>query len=256
MRYRRGFIALSDERDVPMLALIRNARAITASQICMLSLSFGSEVCRRSVHWRLTRFEQKGLIERIDCGRLLSEPAYGISRSGLQLLEMRGRALVALPSTAREIVRRSQVLHSVEIAAVCASLAGAGLLKSWQWEPEVASRNLVDAGSNTKDFDAVAEISVDGETRQIAIEFERTAKGSARYEALRRVLNAEPKIDTILYLAPDLSILYLLAVELRAVGKRIGFALSRALCTDLLTTRILTNSAANDVVSFREFLIG
>lgn len=37
MRYRKGYIALSDNRDVPLLVTIRNARAITYDQVCALS---------------------------------------------------------------------------------------------------------------------------------------------------------------------------------------------------------------------------
>jgi hypothetical protein len=43
---------------------------------------------------------------------------------------------------------------------------------------------------------------------------------------------------------------------LRAVNKRIGFALSRAFRSSLLSTNVLTNASANDVVTFREFLFG
>ena len=118
MRYRRGFIALSDDRDIPMLVTIRNARSITCDQICALLLNNGQESCRRSVHWRLARLEQNGLVERIDCGRLLPEPVFAITHSGLELLELRGHALVSLPSTVKDIVRRSQVLHSVELAGM------------------------------------------------------------------------------------------------------------------------------------------
>ena len=81
MRYRRGFIALSDDRDIPMLLVIRNARAITCDQICTLLLNNGPETCRRSVLWRLDRLERNGLVERIDCGRLLSEPVFAVTRS-------------------------------------------------------------------------------------------------------------------------------------------------------------------------------
>jgi hypothetical protein len=42
MRYRKGYIALSDDRDVPLLVTIRNARAITYEQICSLALLKGS----------------------------------------------------------------------------------------------------------------------------------------------------------------------------------------------------------------------
>jgi hypothetical protein len=153
-------------------------------------------------------------------------------------------------------VRRSQVLHSVELAGICAALTAAHLLTSWQWELEVLSQNLVYGGRCAKDFDALAEVSDGNRVKSFAIEFERTAKGSARYGDLRKVLSADNSVDTILYLTPDPSILYLLAAELRAVDKRIGFALSRAFRSSLLSTNVLTNASANDVVTFREFLFG
>ena len=126
-----------------MLVTIRNARSITCDQICALLLNNGQESSRRSVHWRLARLEQNGLVERIDCGRLLPEPVFAITHSGLELLELRGHALVSLPSTTKEIVRRSQVLHSVELAGICTALTTAHVLTSWQWELEVLSQNLV-----------------------------------------------------------------------------------------------------------------
>jgi hypothetical protein len=150
----------------------------------------------------------------------------------------------------------SQVLHSVELAGICAALTTAHVLTSWQWELEVLSQNLVYGGRCAKDFDALAEVSNGNRVGSFAIEFERTAKGSARYADLRKVLSADNSVDTILYLTPDPSILYLLAAELRAVDKRIGFALSRAFRSSLLSTNVLTNASANDVVTFREFLFG
>jgi hypothetical protein len=256
MRYRRGFIALSDERDVPMLLAIRNARAITCDQISTLLLNNGTEKCRRSVLWRLDRLEHHGFVERIDCGRLLPGPVFAITRSGLELLELRGHALLSLPSTTKDIVRRSQVLHSVELARICTALTAAHVLISWQWELEVLSQNLVYGSECTKDFDALVEVSDGDHIRSFAFEFERTAKGTARYGDLRKVLGAANGVDTILYLTPDPSILYLLAIELRSVNKRIGFALSRTFRSSLLSTNIITNTSANDVVTFREFLFG
>jgi len=89
-----------------------------------------------------------------------------------------------------------------------------------------------------------------------AIEFERSLKGAGRYEELRRVFNAEKSVDTVLYLTPNSEILYLLAVKLRYVRKRIGFALSKTFQANLLEADILSNSSAGEVISFREFLLG
>jgi hypothetical protein len=49
--------------------------------------------------------------------------------------------------------------------------------------------------------------------------------------------------------------LYVLAVELRDVGKQVGFALSRTFQSDLLDAQVLTNSRTSDVIPFRDFLL-
>src|SRR5208337_1888917 len=58
------------------------------------------------------------------------------------------------------------------------------------------------------------------------------------------------------FLAKTDDILYLLAMELRAMRKRIGFVLSDALHRLLFETRTLTNSNNSEVVLLRDFLSG
>ena len=255
MRYRKGYIALSDSRDVPVLLLIRNARAITFDQVCALAAIEGNESSRRSVYWRLSRLEGCELIRRMTYDRFFSQPIFAITSLGLQFLEFRGHSLLSLPSTAKSIIRKSQILHSVELAGIRVALAQKGLLKSWKWELEIVSRNLAYGTGKMKDFDALAEIVVDAETKCVAIEFERTLKGSGRYEELRSIFRADRTADRVLYLTPNAEILYILALEMRDVGKRIGFVLSETLRSELLDASILTNSPANDVLSFRQFLL-
>lgn len=256
MRHRRGYIVLSEERDVPLLLDIRNARAVTFDQIFSLSVFDRREHDRRCVHWRVTRLEKDRLIQRVRYDRFVSQPIFAISRLGLEFLESRGHYLPALPSTSKDIVRASQILHSVELTKVRLALAQAGILKSWVSELEICSKNLVYGVGTTKDFDAFVEVSLDGRPKTFAIEFERTLKGAARYEELRQVFCAEQTTNTILYLAPNPEILYVLAVEMRDIGKRIGFAISKTFQSDLLNARILTNSVSSEVLSFRQFLAG
>ena len=107
-----------------------------------------------------------------------------------------------------------------------------------------------------KDFDAVADINIDGSTRRIGIEYERTPKAAARYRAIREVFERDETTDAILYLTANDDLLYLLAMELRATRKRIGFALSDVFRSSLLETRTLTNSNNSQVLPLRAFLAG
>jgi hypothetical protein len=135
------------------------------------------------------------------------------------------------------------------------ALGKIGILHSWKWELEIVSKNLVSDSAATKDYDALAEVTIYGQTRRLGIEFERTLKGAQRYIDVRRILSADSTVDRLLYLTPSTEILYVLAVELRDVGKQVGFALSRTFQSDLLDAQVLTNSRASDVIPFRDFLL-
>jgi hypothetical protein len=208
----------------------------------------------RSLRWRVTRLEKVGLVARLNGQRFLGKPVYGITQQGLECLESRGHYLVSLPSNTDEILHPSKVAHALELVNIHLAIARAGVLRSWKSDVEITSRNLVVASGTTKDYDAVAEIEVDGCTQRIGIEYERSAKSASRYAAIREALDRDKTTDTVLYLTASDDILYLLAMELRATHKRIGFALSEAFRRSLLETRTLTNTASSEIVPFREFL--
>jgi hypothetical protein len=254
VRYYKGYIALSDACDVPMMLHIRNARAIYFDQLCELLSFDGIAGTPRSIRWRVSRIEKAGLIARFAGQRHLSRPVFGITQSGLAFLESRGHYLLSLPSTTEQILHPSQVPHALELVNIRLALAKVGLLQSWKSDLEITSRNLVFESSATKNFDAVAEIEVDGSTHSFAIEYERNPKAASRYRSIRESLDKDETTDTVLYLAANDDILYLLAAEMSSSRKRIGFALSDSFRRSLLDTRTLTNSKNSEIVSLRELL--
>jgi hypothetical protein len=186
----------------------------------------------------------------------LVKPVFGITQQGLIFLESRGHFLHSLPSTTELVLHPTQVAHALEMVNIRVALAKAGVLHSWKSDLEITSKNLVLESGMAKDFDALAEIEIDGKTRTIGIEYERTPKAAARYRAIREVFERDETTDAIFYLTANDDLLYLLAMELRATRKRIGFALSDAFRTSLLETRTLTNSNNSEVVPLRAFLAG
>ena len=256
MRYYKGHIALSEARDVPVLLQVRNARAVCFDQLCeLLSLEILPEL-PRSLRWRLARLEKAGLVIRLSGLSHLAKPVFGITHQGLIALESRGHYLLSLPSTTEVSLHPSQVPHALEMTSIRIALARAGVLRSWKSDLEITSKNLVSESGMGKDFDAVAEIEVDGSRRTIGIEYERSPKAAARYQAIREVLDGDQTTDAILYLTSNDDILYLLAMELRGARKRVGFVLSDAFRRSLLETRTLTNSNNSEVVLLRTFLGG
>jgi hypothetical protein len=237
-----------------MMLHIRNARAIYFDQLSELPSLDGIAAASRSIRWRVSRIEKAGLIARFEGQRHLSRPVYGITPSGLAFLESRGHYLLSLPSTTEKILHPSQVPHALELVGIRLSLAKAGLLRSWKSDLEITSRNLVFANAVTKDFDAVAEIDANGITHSVAIEYERNPKAASRYRAIREILDKDETTDTVLYLAANDDILYLLAAEMSSSRKRIGFALSESFRRSLLETRTLTNTENSEIVLLRELL--
>jgi hypothetical protein len=252
MRYYKGHIALSDTLDVPMLMHVRNARAICLDQLMDLLAHEGISQPPRTFRWRVARLENAGLFMRSKGTRHFGKPVFEITQSGLIFLESRGLYLLSLPSTTEQIIHPSQVPHALELVSIRTALAQAGILRSWKCELEISSRNLMVENSVTKDYDAIAEIEVGGTSRSFAIEYERSAKSSTRYRAIREALDKDTAVDTVLYLTANDDILYLLATEMRSSSKRIGFALSESFRQSLLDTRTLLNTEGAEVVLFRD----
>ena len=256
MRYPRGYVALSDTYDVPVLLHIRNARAIQFDQLHDLILCDGAGASVNSLRWRVARMERTGVIQRFSDVRHLGKPVYGITPTGIDFLESRGHMLISLPSTTDKILHPLQVPHALELVNIRLALLRAGILLAWKCELEVTSRNLVLGGPAAKDYDAIAEISVDGVAHLVAIEYERSSKKIARYREIREILSQDQTVGTVLYLAVSNDLLYLLVYELSAAHKRIGFALSDSFRRSPLDTRIILNNTNNDPVLLNELFAG
>jgi hypothetical protein len=254
MRYYKGYIALSETCDVPVLLHVRNARALCFDQLReLLSHEMLAEIAR-SLRWRVARLEKVGLVARFNEQRFLGRPVYRITQLGLECLESRGHCLVSLPSGTEQILHPSKIAHALELVNIHLAFARTGLLRSWKTDVEIASRNLVAVGGAIKDYDAIAEIEAEGCIRSIGIECERSAKSVTRYDAIREAIDNDKTTDLVLYLVASEDLLYLLAMELRSARKRIAFALSDAFRRSPLETRMFTNTASSEIVSFRELL--
>jgi hypothetical protein len=165
--------------------------------------------------------------------------------------------LFSLPSTTeKKIIHSLQIPHALELVNIRLALLRASILVAWKCDLEIASRNLVLDGPPAKDYDAIAEIEVDGVAHSIAIEYERSLKKIARYSEIREILNQDQTAGTILYLAVNGQLLYTLACELRAVHKHIGFAISSSFRQSPLNTHMVMNNGKGDHVLLREFLAG
>jgi len=143
MRYSRGYIALSDASDVPVLLHIRNARAICFDQLRDLILF--ECAAWPSIHSAGASHEWRRLVSFSVSGSSSFRQAGLWNYTGrVAFLESRGHMLFSLPSTTeKKIIHSLQIPHALELVNIRLALLRAGILLAWKCELEIASRNLV-----------------------------------------------------------------------------------------------------------------
>lgn len=239
MRYRKGMVDISEERDIPALKLVRDARAISLSQATSELILANVEVHPNSTRWRFNRLSKVGLIERLSHEQAIGEPVYVITQIGLAFLESKGHAILALGSATKTVLQPAEVFHMLELNAIRIALKQASLLEHWKNELQIVSENLVNFGSTIKDYDAIVTLNLDGRKVRFALEYERTAKSTARYKDIVRAIEGDSAIDFVLYLVANQELLFLLNQELRRIGSKIAIGLASLFRAQLLETRVL-----------------
>ena len=254
MRHRKGQISISEARDIPILLLVRDARAIRSRQLYENLLLTGLEGNRRTVCWRLSRLIHCGLIAPLRRLDFIGETVYAITRTGLALLESHGHCLLSLGSNSRTIVHEAEAIHMIELNSIRLALLRSGFLRSWKGELEVLSQNLALYGEGAKDYDAVVTVSIAGESRRFALEYERTAKSTARYQEIRQSIELDHQVDLILYLTPSQELMYLLSQQFKGVSKRIVFGIANQFKLGLLESQVFDPESGKAYRPFQDVL--
>jgi hypothetical protein len=239
MRYRKGFISINDLRDIPMLLLIRDSRAISLEQLYAVLPLLNIEANRNTTYWRIRRLEENGYVEQLKESRTVGCPVYAITHQGLGLLESRGHCLLALGSFSRTIVEDAEVLHMIALTAIRLSLLRSKKLILWKNELQVVSENLAVYGQATKDYDAHVTVRTSAGPRSFGLEYERTAKSAGRYQEIRDMIDADPRTSFVLYLSPSQELNFLLSQELAGTRAQIALGLLSQFHNEHLQMRVV-----------------
>jgi hypothetical protein len=253
MRYAKNGLAVQVGRDVPLLRQVRNAKFISHDQLFDLMRFGGWERSRDSFNWRLRRLVKAGYLGVCEEFFGADSAVYRITREGIHLLEHHGEFSTVLQSNTQHLPHPSQIFHALQLNSVQVALANQNLLATWQSEIEVASFNTISRAPYQKDYDAIVEVWVGGNTARFALEYERTLKSARHYERIRDALDRERQITCILYLSSGIEVLVHLLHEFQSVATNVAFANAKEFGQSLLETRVLTpgNLAG---MPFRELL--
>lgn len=257
MRYAKGTLVITEERDIPLLRHVRNARFVSHEQLFELMALDCLGSCRTTFNWRIRRLVKTGHIQRLPGMNWQRSRVYFISAHGLSELETRGEFLMAMHSGNRQKPDPVRAAHALHLTGIRLALARSGLLVSWLSEVEISSANTISkmtaAEPYAKNYDAVVKVWVEGEVREFALEYERSLKSVPRYEKIRELLDGEQRVASVLYLTASADILMMVAYHLASPSQRIAFATARSFEQSLLETSVATDSGG-DLVSLERFL--
>ena len=232
-------VQFSAERDLPLLLHIRNGTFVSHDQLFRSMVEAGLEHNRRSFNWRIRRLIRGAHVRETPAIQPYKGTVYSITRFGLGVLESCGEGLVSVTSGSRNLPSVLQAAHFLELNEIYHALKQTGNLKSWRSDRELISLNYVLGSPLAKDYDAVAEVALDGDSLRIAVEYEKTLKSAARYKEIQDAIRDEGQIDLVLYLTSTLDLVFTLSREFNHPALPMCFVSSGKLRTNLLDTSVL-----------------
>jgi hypothetical protein len=232
-------VQLSVERDLPLLLAVRNSTFVSHDQLLQFMTEAGLEHHRRCFNWRVRRFIKGAHVRKTDPIAPYKGAVYAITRFGLGVLESYGEGLVSVSSGSRNLPSILQASHFLELNEIYLALKRTKRLKRWKSERELISLNYVIGTPLAKDYDAIAEIEINGDSLRVAIEYERTLKSAERYREIQRIIRDEGHVDMLLYVAPSFDLVFSLAREFDHPELPMCFVSSTQLKVNLLETTLL-----------------
>jgi len=255
MRYRKGVVMVSGERDIPILAQVRNSKFVSHQQLFEFMQSGGHEYSRSSFNWRIKRLLDTGLLALCPGTLGRSTSAYLVTREGLLYLEDHGHFATVLNSKTGHLPHPAHLHHALGLNNIHLALLRSGVLAAWRSDVETASGNTISPAPLGKDYDAVVDVWNDGLLARFALEYERTLKSTRQYEKIRHVLKTDTRVGCVLYLGSGSEVVVHLVREFSGISKRLAFATAQAFQQQLLDVPVMTHPQ-QPVIGFRQLLRG
>ena len=253
MRYAKGSVVISADRDIPLLRHVRNSRFISHEQLFELLRCNAAVPCRSTFNWRIHRLLTAGHIECLPGFCSQGSPVYSITSNGLLELESRGEFAIAFHSRTRRMPDRRQIFHALELNSIRLALLRNAMLIEWRSELEITSTNMISGSPYQKDYDAIVKVWVGDEVREFALEYERSLKSAKQYAKIRAALAAERLVPCVLYLTVSPDLLVALLYQLTPASKPLAFALAETFTKQLMATTVTTDMN-HRMVTLYEFL--
>ena len=244
MRYLKGTIALSETRDYPLLRRVLHSTFVTPDQLFEFMRLEYCASSRKAFENRVRRLVGHALLVRHQIREMHRGIVYAISPAGASELIARGEYYAGSPDRPESV--GVHVRHALELNEIHLALKHTGKLVRWTPESDIRSRNELTGIGYVKDYDAIVQVRIDGHEHRFALEYERTPKAKARYEAIRMRIEAQTEFRHFLYIAQNLDLLAFLRERFRDCRQSIHFGLHRDLLSDGLELPVMTNHGGGE----------
>ena len=244
--------------DGRLLALIRNATFVSRGQLLALAQRNRVVSGESTFRWRMQRFIDVGLVQKLPRIHPHPGPVYTITRAGLHVLESFGQGVASITSASEHLADAIQAPHFLELNEVQLALYGATdcALDAWYSDREIASMNYTQPIPFVKDYDAIVRLIVaDNHVLKIGVEYERNFKSEERYHEIASQIKNERQLHLVLYLTATGDMVFRLAPALVCDPFPICFASTGAFRQQLFSTNVAyLNGGKTIISSFQDFL--
>jgi DNA-binding MarR family transcriptional regulator len=238
MRYVKGSITLNQVHDVPLLQQVLRCGFVTHEQLWRFTVQDMIERRRDAFSRRLKRLVDHGFLNRSAVAGQGRSFVYSLTRDGASELLSFEPGCPGASAFCLHTQDHSRILHALELNEIRLALTRSGLLRRWMSEAEIRSRNELTDSGYEKDYDAIVTLRNGNGEVQLALEYERQAKGERRYKAIAAAIQCERRVDLFLYLIPEYELLLFVRRYFERIRRRVYFAICRDFKRDLMETHV------------------
>jgi hypothetical protein len=114
--------------------------------------------------------------------------------------------------------------------------------------------NLSSAPAYAKVYDGIASVSLNGDRKEFAVEYERTLKAHSKYEKICAAIESETRLNAFLYLLPTTELMWSLVRQFQRTERLVLFARVREFEEKVFDAEVWTSRF--DRLPFKEALLG
>ena len=115
MGYRKGFIDISRDRDVPLLQQVLSSQIVSRSQLLAFMRLRRFESSRQAFNWRVRRLAGHELLFVHQVPSISRDDLIALTPQGIACLEAHGEfSAAAFPATGRNL-KELNILHTLEL---------------------------------------------------------------------------------------------------------------------------------------------